>query len=122
MSLQPGAEGVDRADGVAVLRAAGELDAARAPQLLPRADALLDGELRGARGVVLDLSRVTFFDSSGVRLLDRLLRGCAARGARVRVVAPPGSPTRRVLELVGMTGPLVEDDLGAARRSVAEPR
>lgn len=102
-------------DGVRELAAAGELDAASVPDLLPRLPALL-GDLGQVRGVVLDLAAVDFFDSSGVRLVDRLTRLCAA--VPLRVVAPPGGPVRRVLEMVGMAGPHVVDDLAAARAQV----
>ncbi len=87
----------DRDGGTTVLRATGDLDVAVVPALLPEVPALVSA----AGSVVLDLSAVTFFDSSGVRLVDRLARECGARATPFRVVAPPGGPTRRVLELVG---------------------
>lgn len=105
----------DRADGVRVLVADGELDAAVAPRLLDQ----LPEQLAGARGLVLDLSAVTFFDSAGCRLVDRMARLCAAASTTYRVVAPPGSPARRVLELTGMAGPLADDDLAAALAAAA---
>jgi anti-anti-sigma regulatory factor len=61
--------------------------------------------------VVLDLSGAGICDSTGVRLLDRLVQTCAARGVPVRAVAPRRVPTRRVLDFVGLTEPLVDDDL-----------
>ena len=96
------------ADGVRVLRASGEFDVAVVPPLLPGLPALV----AGAPAVVLDLSLVEFFDSSGVRLVDALARACD--GVPLRVAAPPGTPARRVLELVGLVDGLVEDDLDAA--------
>ena len=95
--------------GVRVLRAGGELDVATAPGLLLGFSALVVG----ARGVVVDLRDVTFFDSSGVRLVDQMARTCAEDGMGFRIVAPPDSPTRRVLEIVGMTD-VADDDLPAA--------
>lgn len=100
--------------GVRVLRADGELDITTAPPLLAAADTLV----AGARGVVLDLSAVTFFDSSAVRLVDRLSRAAAAADARFRVVAPSGSTARRVLELVGLAALLVDEDLPTAAATV----
>ena len=103
----------ERPGGVRVLQAAGELDVVTVPPLLAAArDAAA-----GATGVVLDLTGVTFFDSSGVRLVDRLCREAARSQASVRVVAPAGSPARRVLEVVGM-GPLVADDVDTAVAAV----
>ncbi len=67
--------------------------------------------------MVLDLRAVGFFDSSGVRLVDRLARECARRGLQLRVVAPADAPARRVLELVGLAGALAcdtEDEAVAA--------
>jgi anti-anti-sigma factor len=107
----------DRDDGVRLLCAQGELDIAVAPTLLPAVPALVES----ARGVVLDLSDVTFFDSSGIRLVDRLARECSRTSAPFRVVAPPGSVSRRVLELVGMAAELASDDLPTAIRSVQPP-
>jgi anti-sigma B factor antagonist len=96
-------------DGVRLLCARGELDVAVVPALLPDVAGLVEA----ARGVVLDLSAVTFFDSSGVRLLDRMARECDRAATPFRVVAPRGSAPRRVLELVGLLE-LVSDDLSAA--------
>lgn len=101
-------------DGVRVLRVQGELDVVSAPPLLDGAAALAEG----ARGVVLDLSEVTFCDSSGVRLVDRLSREAARAGAAFRVVAPAGSPALRVLELVGLAALLADPDLPTALAAV----
>lgn len=101
-------------DGVRVLRATGDLDVRSVPPLLDEVPALVEG----ARAVVLDLSEVPFFDSSGVRLLDRVARTCGSSGVAFRAVAPPSSPPRRVLDLVGMTALLASDDLPAALERV----
>ena len=101
-------------NGVTVLRARGELDVAVVPALLPQLPALVSA----ADAVVLDLTAVTFFDSSGVRLVDRLARECARVQAPFRVVAPPGSASRQVLDVVGLTDALASDDLAGALRFV----
>ena len=98
-----------------VLALSGEVDVLSAPALAAELPALLDGT--GA--VVLDLSDVTFFDSSGVRLVDQVARACAARPLRWRIVSPPGSTNRRLLDLVGMVGAQVCDDREAALADVA---
>lgn len=104
-------EHVTSSDGdLRVLRAAGELDVLGVASLLDQVPDLV----KGATAVVLDLTDVTFFDSSGVRLVDTLLRRSDAAGAAFRVVAPPGSRSRRVLDLVGMSEGLAEDDLDTA--------
>lgn len=101
-------------DGARVLRATAELDAAVVPELLTQVPQLV----AGTGGVVLDLSEVTFFDSSGVRLVDRLARECRHSDAGFLVVAPPGGSARRVLEIVGMATALVVDDLPTALGAV----
>ncbi len=102
MSLEPRPE----RHGVRVIRATGEVDALTAGSM---EDALApDGPL------VLDLSDVTFFDSSGVRLVDRLARRHEQQGTGFRVVAPPGSRARRVLDIVGLGSAVVADDLDTA--------
>ena len=104
----------ERPDGVRLVCARGELDVVAAPALIADLPALLEG----AMGVVFDLSGVTFFDSSGVRLVDRMTRECGRAATPLRVVAPPGTPTRQVLELVGLVDDLVTDDLPTALSAV----
>ena len=99
---------------VCVLAASGELDAVVTPGLIERVETLVDG----AAAVVLDLSAVSFLDSSGLRLVDRLARECGRRGAPVRIVAPLGSPSRRLLEIVVMAGELVAADRPTAEAAV----
>lgn len=106
---QPGRE-----DGVRVLAGRGELDVTAVPAILPGVSALV----AGARAVVLDLTELEFFDSAGVRLVDQLARECARRAEPFAVVAPTGGPSRRVLDLVGLSEPLVVDDLAAALERV----
>ena len=96
-----------------VLSITGELDIVTLPDVLDRVPALV----AAASALVVDLQLVTFLDSSGVRLLHRLARTCAEAGTGVRVVAPPGSRARQVLDIVGMTL-LVDDDLGTARAAL----
>lgn len=111
-------EHVSSPDGaLRLLRASGELDVLGVAPLREQVPDLV----KGATAVVLDLCDVTFFDSSGVRLVDELLRACTDSGAGFRVVAPPGSRSRRVLDLVGMSDGLAEDDLDAALGSLRHP-
>ena len=103
-------ESVGGPAGVTVLRVRGEVDVVSAGGLT---DAVTAAAV-GARGVVLDLSAVTFFDSSGVRLIDRLARACARNEAGFRVVAPGGGRARRILDLVGLGEVLACEDVEAA--------
>ena len=100
--------------GPRVLRVRGELDIAVAPGLLPRVPDLV----LGAPGVVLDLAAVTFLDSAGVRLVDRLARECGRVGVPFAVVATPGTTPARVLDIVGFGPPLVAADLPTGLEAV----
>ena len=99
-----------------VLTITGELDVATVPDVLGRVPELVPG----ASALVVDLSEVSFLDSSGVRFLHRLARACEQAGTGLRVVTPPVCRARRVLDIVGMTL-LVVDDLPSARAALAAP-
>jgi anti-anti-sigma factor len=75
----------------------GELDLSTAPEL-DRALSAADGD------IVIDLRGVEFIDSSGIHAL---LRACRAR-PRLRVENPTPA-ARRVLDLVGVTKLLIDD-------------
>ena len=100
--------------GVRVVALGGDVDVLVAPHVAARLPELMDD----VRALVLDLADVTFFDSSGVRLVDDVARGCAGRAIAWRVVAPAGGPSRRVLELVGMAGLQVVEDRATALAQV----
>jgi anti-sigma B factor antagonist len=52
--------------------------------------------------VVLDLSRVRFVDSAGVRTLFRLVRDAESRGRHLLIVAPHDGPVRRLLDILAI--------------------
>ena len=93
---------------------AGEIDALTAPQLGSTLLGLADD---GKTGVVVDLSRVTFIDSTGIGVILNALRALATRSGRLVLVCP----TERMLrpfEVTGLTDRLsivrsVEDALGS---------
>ena len=88
---------VTAADRRTVVVATGELDVAHTDELT----AALRAQL--AQGQVhLDLSELTFMDSSGVRLLDTLMRDVAAHGWVLTMAPELHRAVRRVLELTGM--------------------
>lgn len=61
-----------------------------------------------AMGVALDLSGVSYLDSSGVQMIYELAERLALRQQALALVAPPAAPARRVLEIValGDTAPI----------------
>ena len=93
-----------RADRTAVA-VTGEIDLATADAM---GDAVRE-QLRTAP-VLLDLSRVEFMDSSGVRVLDTLLREVDAEGWDLLVVPTLTPAVAQVLELTGMHDQLPFDD------------
>jgi anti-sigma B factor antagonist len=69
-------------------------------------------------GLVIDLTQVSYLDSAGIELLFDLARRLRTHRQRLRVVAPPDAPMRRVLDLcdIGQTAavdPTVESSVRA---------
>ena len=91
------------ADEPLVIAPEGELDTAGVGDL--RA-ALSDAAREGVGAVVVDLSRVTFIDSSGLGALVELHSRLRRSGRRLAVVAPGGSAPAVLLDLAGLRGRL----------------
>jgi anti-sigma B factor antagonist len=85
-----------------VLAASGEVDIATAPELREAVDAVLAS---GALDVWLDVSAVTFMDSTGVRALLDTRDALSGTGRTFAVICPPG-PVRRVIQIAGLEGSL----------------
>jgi stage II sporulation protein AA (anti-sigma F factor antagonist) len=81
-----------------VLSVQGEIDIATAGSLR---SALERARESGRRDIWVDLSEVTFMDSSGLNALVRADHDCAAHNVRLTVICPAG-PVRRTLELTGL--------------------
>jgi anti-anti-sigma factor len=84
-------------DGVAFLVVTGELDLAHSEDLREAGEAALTpfvGTLR------VDLSRVTFIDSTGLSVLVAILN--AAESTHTFILENPQPRVRRVLELTGL--------------------
>ena len=97
----PEFEIVGTEDGSATTLAVhGEVDLVTAPRLQA---AISEALMRGP--VVVDVSQVTFMDSSGVRVLDSVLRYPAADG-RFTLRGELQEPVRQILVLTGMLGVL----------------
>ena len=98
------------ADGALILAAAGEIDLATAPQL---GDAI--HAANGVNRVVVDLSAVTFIDSSGLNALVHGQRSLADRDISLRVVSPTDKVVYKVFEMTRLTSQLgIVDSLADA--------
>ena len=86
---------VEPGDGERVLVLIGELDMASTDTLSTAID-----DVRGSGDITLDMHRLTFIDSSGIRALHRAAQGTA--GGRL-VLSRPTPAVSRVLDLVGLT-------------------
>ena len=96
-----------------VVEVVGEADMATAPELAQALDAAAVND--SVRRVVVDLTGVTFLDSSALNALVHGQRGLAAREIAFRVVSPADQVVRRVFEITQLTGPLsVVDSLDDA--------
>ena len=100
--LPPFTCAVIAADGVVTIAPTGELDMGTCPLL---DEELARGRDDGAERLVVDLSGVTFIDSSAIHLLLRWAEEADRSGLEFRVV-PGGERVRRVFELTGVTGRL----------------
>jgi anti-sigma B factor antagonist len=114
--LRPGALrlSVERpAAGALVVRAAGEIDIATAPALL-RVLAEATGQARSGEVAVLDLTEVSFLNSTGLGALVAARRDAEGRGVSWRLCGLQPA-VQRVLELTGILGLFaVYGDLAAA--------
>lgn len=104
--------------GTAVLVLAGEIDLSTSGRFRAALDAARQG---GANGIVVDLSDVTFVDSTMLRELLRAHGDCGENGVRFALAAP-GPPVRRLLELTGTDAVLsLHDERQSAIEFVAGP-
>jgi anti-sigma B factor antagonist len=89
----------ERLEGDAgAVRVSGEVDMYTAPQLKQCLLELIDG---GARRIVVDLSAVTFIDSTALGVLIGGVRRVHAAGGAMALVVT-GRPVHRVLSITGL--------------------
>ena len=84
---------LEHESNVAVVVASGELDAYAEEDLLG-----IFRETGREERIVVDLSRVTFLDSTALGILVRAVREVGARGGELRIVLPEGT-ARRIFEI-----------------------
>lgn len=84
-------------DGEVVARVEGEIDMATAPAVGSKVAKSID-----EGPVVLDMTRVEFIDSAGIRMMVEMARRAEDRGHKLRLVAPRGCIVHRMVELTGI--------------------
>ena len=115
-----GVEIDQRDDQVVVARLTGELDISAAASAGDRIAAALPSS---ARGLVVDMSKLEFMDSSGVSMLFSLARQVGSHRQQLRVVAPPGKPIARVLQIVEFERAApIDADIESALSGIATPQ
>lgn len=77
----------------------GEIDLDNAAEVRRQ---LLGSISNQVRTVVVDLTGVTYLDSTGVRILSALAQRLRLLQIHLELVAPVGSPVRRIVELSGL--------------------
>ncbi len=107
-------------DSFLVAHLGGEIDASNAHEIQV---ALIDAVPNSACGLVVDLSDVSFIDSSGVRFLFDLATRLGRRQQEVRLVVQEGSNLHRTLALVQMSAavPMFEDVQAAVSEEAPPP-
>ena len=107
-------------DGVIVARLDGEIDLSNARAL---GDELPAAVPHAALGVVIDLSSVTYLDSSGVHVMFELAERLRGRQQQLRVAVPEAAPLRRVLKVVDLESAVpiaaTADEAAAGMRAAA---
>ena len=83
----------------------GEIDLATAPALVTAVEGALATSPATER-VVVDLTEVTFLDSSGLNALVRLEKQLAERSVQLRIVSPSDRIVRYVFDLTDLAEPL----------------
>jgi anti-sigma B factor antagonist len=80
-----------------VVSLAGELDLSTVPII----EGALFEQLRTDSGVIMDLTQLSFIDSSGIGLLIKAFRAVDGDG-KLHMVIAPGSQAERVFQLTGV--------------------
>ena len=87
---------LDRRDGSIVARLNGEVDMSNAFYVR---DQLLASMPNDALALVLDITACRYLDSAAIEVLFEVSRRLGRRRQELRLVMPPDSPLRRVIEL-----------------------
>ncbi|HEY6776440.1 MAG TPA: STAS domain-containing protein [Thermoleophilaceae bacterium] len=89
---------IDQTPRGVIARISGEIDISNVGAVKRK---LTDAVTSASPGLVVDVSGTTYLDSSGVYLLFELARALEGRQQQMCVVAPPTTPSTRVLLITG---------------------
>ena len=98
---------VVRHPGAVTISFRADIDAHNQPRMLAFCRSVLGSSDRLVH-LILDFSAVTYFDSSGLRGLEQICEQVRRQGGTFRIVAPPGTITRRLLDIVATMSPLAD--------------
>ena len=87
---------LDRRDGSIVARLSGEVDMSNAAYVR---DQLIASIPNDALALVVDITACRYLDSAAIEVLFDVSRRLGRRRQELRLVMPPDSPLRRVIEL-----------------------
>ena len=98
---------------------AGEVDSSNAQEIC---SAILDQISSDVSGLVIDLSALTYMDSSGVAVIFRIARALTGRRQALALAVPADSPLRRLFEVTSVesVAPLGKD-VSEARSLLSSP-
>jgi len=100
-----------RVGDAVVVAIVGEIDMATAPEV----SKAIDTGHGGAARVIIDLSEVTFLDSSALNAFVQSQQELAERDVAFRIISPADHAVRNVFEITRLTEPLsVVDSLADA--------
>jgi anti-anti-sigma factor len=103
----------DDVDGVEVVHVEGEVDLTNA------GDVQQAVETTTTPAVVLDLTRVAYLDSSGIRAIDRGHRHLVSEQRSLFIVSPPDTPADWTFRVAGFRTDMLLASLDAALASAA---
>jgi anti-anti-sigma factor len=92
----------------------GEVDLSNAADL---ERLIADAVPNSVRGLVLDLSALSYIDSSGIRLLLSLAGSLRWRGQDLVLAVPVGAQSRRVFSMAGIEDSVALEATGEAARA-----
>ena len=104
----------DQEDDIVVGVLSGEVDLSNAAEL---ERLIAEAVPNSVRGLVLDLSALSYIDSSGIRLLLSLAGSLRWRGQDLVLAVPAGSQSRRVFSMAGIEDSVALEATGDAARA-----